>query len=127
MSGFDQLLSGGLDSVTGSYAMPVWIAGALAALLFFVGVLAFARAAQIGRTGAAWRVMLVLVGAGLMWILVDSLGGRDQATARRVLDGRAVDLTLRALAPGSPLACLEAVANATVEEACEKSLFASAE
>jgi hypothetical protein len=72
-------------------------------------------------------MVLVLVGAGLMWVLVDSLGGRDQTAARRALDARATELTLRAIAPGSPLACLEAVANPTVEESCEKSLFANAE
>ena len=127
MSGFNHWLSGSLSSVTNAYALPVWVAGALAALLFFVGVLAFARAAQIGRAGAAWRVALLLVGAGLMWVLVGSLGGRDQSAARRLLDARAADLTLRAIAPGSPLACLENVANETIEAACEKSLFASPE
>ena len=62
-----------------------------------------------------------------MWILVDGVSGRDQTAARRVLDARAAELTLRAIAPGSPLACLEAVSNQTIEAACEKSLFASAE
>jgi hypothetical protein len=122
MSSFDQWFSG-----VGASALPIWVAGALAALLCFVGVLAFVRGAQASRFSAAWRLALVLVGAGLMWVVVDSLGARDQATARRGLDARAAELTLRAIAPGSPLACLEAVANATVEEACEKSLFASAE
>ena len=127
MTGFDQWLSGSFSSASGAFALPVWAAGALAAFLFFVGVLAFARGAQIGRAGVAWRVALVLVGAGLMWILFDRPGGRDQTAARRMLDSRATELTLRALAPGSPLACLEAVANPTVEAACEKSLFASPE
>jgi hypothetical protein len=122
MSGFDQWFSG-----VSASALPVWVAGAAAALLCFVGVLAFVRSAQAGRFGAAWRVALVLVGAGLMWVVVDSFGAGHQAAARRVLDARAAELTLRAIAPGSPLACLEAVANATVEEACEKSLFANAE
>lgn len=128
MSGFDQWLSGGLNAVTGAYAaLPVWAAGALAALLCFLGVMAFARSAQIGRAGAAWRVALVLVGAGLTWVLVESLGRRDQTVGRSVLDARSAELTLRAIAPGSPLACLETVANATIEAACEKSLFASPE
>jgi hypothetical protein len=51
----------------------------------------------------------------------------QQAATRRALDARATELTLRALAPGSPLACLDQVANATVEAACEKALFASPE
>jgi len=127
MLSFDQWLSGSLNSAPGAFAMPVWAAGALAALLFFVGVLAFARATQIGRAGVVYRVALVLVGAGLMWVLADRSGGRDQTAARRMLDARATELTLRAIAPGSPLPCLEAVANPTVEAACEKSLFASPE
>ena len=127
MSGFDQWLSSSLSSASGAFAMPVWAAGALAALLFVLGVLAFARGAQIGRAGVAWRVALVLVGAGLMWILLDRPGGRDQTAARRMLDARATELTLRAIAPGSPLACLEAVSNPAVETACEKALFGSPE
>jgi hypothetical protein len=51
----------------------------------------------------------------------------QQAAARRALEARATELTLRTLAPGSPLACLDQVANATVETACEKALFASPE
>jgi hypothetical protein len=126
MAGFDQWLMSGLGTVAG-HALPVWMAGALAALLFFIGVIAFARAAQIGRVGAVWRVALVLVGAGVVAMLAGSLGNRDHSAARRALDARAAELTLRVIAPGSPLACLESVANDTVEAACEKLLFASPE
>ncbi len=119
MAGFDQWLS--------ASALPVWIAGAAAALLFVAGVTAFSRARQAGRIGGVWRVALVLVGAGLMWVLVDRLGNRDEAAARRGVDARSAELTLRAITPGSPLACLEAVANATIEAACEKSLFSNPE
>jgi len=127
MSGFDQWLSGGISSVAGTSGLPVWAAGGLAALLFCVGIVAYSRAGQIGRGGALWRVALVVVGAGLMWVLVDTMGARDQTSARRLLDARSADLTLRVIAPGSPLACLETVANPTVEEACGRALFANAE
>ena len=120
MSGFDPWFQA-------SASLPVWLAGALAALAVFGGALAFGRAGQAGRAGLAWRGSLILVGAGLAWVLADSLGSRDQSAARRSLDARAAELTMRALAPGSPLACLDAVSNPTVEEACEKSVFASAE
>lgn len=119
MSGFDLWLS--------ASALPVWIAGAAAALLCVAGVMAFTRARQAGSIGAAWRVALVLVGAGLTWVVMNGLGGRDEMAIRRGLDARAAELTLRAIAPGSALACLDLVANATVEAACEKSLFASPE
>ena len=125
MSGFDQWLSGSLSSVGDASALPVWAFGALAALLFFAGVLAFSRAAQPGRAGVSWRVALLLVGAGLMWVILNNLGGRDRTAARHVLDGRAVELTLRAIAPGSPLACIDTVANETIEAGCEKLLFAN--
>ena len=39
----------------------------------------------------------------------------------------AFDLATRALAPGSALACLDTIAGETVENACEKALFASPE
>ena len=125
MSGFDQWLSGSLSSA-GASVLPVWAAGALAALLCVAGMLALTRAAQ-RRSGLPWRVALLLIGAGLMWVMMDAWGGRDASIARRILDARAVDLTLRAIAPGSPLACLDMVANETVETACEKSLFASSQ
>jgi hypothetical protein len=60
-----------------------------------------------------------------MWVVADNLGGRDRTVARQVLDARAVELTLRVIAPGSPLACLDTVANETIEAGCEKSLFAN--
>jgi hypothetical protein len=125
MSGFDQWLSGSLSSVGGASALPVWAAGAVAALLFFAGVRAFPRAALPGRAGLPWRVALLAVGAGLMWVVADSLGGRDRSAERHVVEARAIELTLRAIAPGSPLACLDTVANETIEAGCEKSLFAS--
>jgi hypothetical protein len=125
MSGFDQWLSGSLSSVGDASALPVWAFGALAALLFFAGVLAFSRAAQPGRAGVSWRVALLLVGAGLMWVVLNNLGGRERTAARHVLDARAVELTLRAIAPGSPLACIDTVANETIEAGCEKLLFAN--
>jgi len=121
MAGFDQwLLSGGGPSV-----LPVWAAGALAALLCVTAVIAFARAGQPGRHGTAWRAALLAAGVGLAVVLVDGLGNRDGAPPRRAVEARSLDLTLRAIEPGSSLACLEAVANDTVEAACEKAVFAS--
>ena len=51
---------------------------------------------------------------------------RDHGADRRALELRAAELTARTLAPGSALACLDAVAGENVEAACEKALFASA-
>ena len=121
MSGFDQWLG------AGGGVLPVWLAGAAAAFAVFVGVLAVGRAAQAGRAGLAWRGALVLAGAGFAWAIADAAGGRNHSELRGVLEARAAELTLRALAPGSPLACLESVANSTIEDGCARSLFAGPE
>ena len=68
------------------------------------------------RSGAARRAR------GLR-LHLDGRRGRA-APVDRSADG---ELTARAIAPGSALACLDAVANADVESACEKALFASPE
>ena len=85
MSGFEWL-SASAGSAGGASVLPVWAAGALAALLCFAGVHAFTRAARTGRRSLPWRVALLLVGGGLMWVVTDSLGGRDRSTARNVLE-----------------------------------------
>jgi hypothetical protein len=74
-----------------------------------------------------WRGGLVLVGAVVAWVLLDRSSVREVAADRRSIETRAAELTARAIAPGSPLACLDAVASAAVETACERSLFATPE
>jgi len=72
-------------------------------------------------------VVVVLVAAGIAWFAADRWSQSELAAQRRALDLRANELAQRALAPGSALACLDAVANSTVEAACEKALFANPE
>jgi hypothetical protein len=50
----------------------------------------------------------------------------DPAAMQR-FDNRSAELTMRALAPGSPLACLDAIGSAAIEASCEKAVFASPE
>ena len=83
-------------------------------------------------TGAFSRVVLVraammLAGAGMAWFVLDGWTKRELAVERRALEARAIDLTNRALMPGSALACLDASAGDTVEASCEKALFATPE
>ena len=61
------------------------------------------------------------------WVLLGSQQqtSHDRDADRRALEIRAQELTAHALAPGSPLACLDAVAGESVDAACEKALFAS--
>jgi hypothetical protein len=68
--------------------------------------------------------LLLALAAG--WAL-DFFSRRELATERQAFELRASELVARALAPASALACLDAVAGETVEEACEKALFATPE
>ena len=118
----------GVDLVTGAFALSVFVAGAVVAVLVVLGVVAFRRAGEVGTSGALWRGALVLVGAVLAWALLDRSSIREEfAAERRAIETRAAELTARAIEPGSALACLDAVAGVAVETACEKALFASPE
>lgn len=117
----------GIDPVIGAFTLSIWAAGILVVALICVGVVAFRRAGQPGTAGIVWRSALAVVGALLVWTMISPSLVREQVAARRLLDARAADLTARVIASGSPLACLDAVGNAAVEAACERTLFASPE
>ncbi len=101
-----------------------WVASGAAALLVLVCALALdwtrsriiARFAVVGL-GAAF-------GAILAWAFLAGAAVRDLSVERRNLEMRAAQLTAQVLAPGSPLACLDAIGGENVEVACEKALFA---
>ncbi len=109
----------------GAQSLPLWAVVVAAAVVAVAGALVAVRAGADGRSLAV--VVLVLI-AGLLggWAL-DHLARRDIAAERRALDARAFELATRALMPGSALACLDAIAGETVEQACERALFASPE
>lgn len=112
--------------LTGAVWLPLWAVAVLIAAAAVVGVLAFTRASFDGRiavVGSALVLIVVLMG----WGALDQLARGDRAAERRALDARASELATRALAPGSALACLDAIAGETVEDACERALFASPE
>jgi hypothetical protein len=110
-----------LESVA---AMPVWMAGAVAAVIVIACLLVFSGT---GRERILGGIGLILLGVGIAWILLDSSVRRDLAVERRALDGRANELMVRAIIPGSALACLNGMAGEAVEAACEKALFATPE
>ncbi|MBN8964272.1 MAG: hypothetical protein J0H89_02590, partial [Rhizobiales bacterium] len=113
--------------MTSAFMLSLTVTGAALAALAALGVLAFRYAGSAGKAGLFWRGTLVLVGGILSWLLVSRLPALEQPTGRAALQTRAMELTARAIAPGSALACLDAVANAAVEEGCEKALFATPE
>jgi hypothetical protein len=113
----------GLDQVT----LPIWAAGAAIILFLIVGIVAVWRAGPRTAIAASSQAALVLIVAGATWSFISQSSLRDRADERRALDARAMDLTARAVTPGSSLACLDALAGETVENACEKAVFASAD
>jgi hypothetical protein len=102
-----------------------WVASGAAALLVIVCALALdwtrsriiARFA-VGGLGAA-------LGAILAWAFLATATIRDLSVEHRNLEMRAGQLMAQVLAPGSPLACLDATGGEIVEAACEKALFAT--
>lgn len=118
----------GIDPGGAGAAVYMWAAAGSAALIAALCVLAF----SLPRTtvGAAVRGGAVLLGAVFGAIfgaaMISALTASSLPSGeRRVLEGRAQDLTLRALAPGSPLACLDALAGENLATACERDIFSS--
>jgi hypothetical protein len=103
-----------------------WVAAAALAIVLALALSA-GRTALFRGAGLVRGIGLVLAGTTLFWALMQALTARDLSAGRQALEARAAELTARAIAPGSPLTCLDGVASPTVEAACEKALFASAE
>jgi hypothetical protein len=115
-----------IDPAFMAWVTPLWIAaGSAAALALTVCALAFGRGRD-GTLADSARVFLVAIGAGLCGVLAWALlQNGNRAAERLALEARATQLTAQALSPGSPLACLDAVAGEAIETACTKALFAS--
>ena len=135
-----------LGVVMGTSAVKVWMAIGSAVFLLGLSVLAYFLPRYL--IGSAVRAGFVILGVGLgaitAWALLDYTpsGVRmvrakmasalldythpgEPRSERRSLELRAVQLNAQALAPGSPLACLDGLAGETVDAACEKEIFTS--
>ncbi len=127
MPGVSSLLPGAAP-VTGAAMLPFWVAAfVVLALLAVVALMVLGRNIRIPDANFWWRGAAVALGALIAWGLVDYGTSRNNAAMREALDARAAELTVRAMAPGSPLACLDALGSAAVEAACERSVFARPE
>jgi hypothetical protein len=108
--------------MTDGFGWEIWAVAALAGLVCMLLV----------RSRSWWRGALLRL-AVLAVAVTATLGyfhwtnDRDMAAERRAWHAREADLAARALAPGSPLACLDGDAGDSVETACEKALFATPE
>jgi len=123
---FDKLPLSGLDPYA-PLTVPLWVAGAAAGLLLLLLLIALFRGGLGAVIGSLVRIAflaLAMVGA---WMVFNWVQDRDRIEARRVLDQRIDELTVRALAPGSMLGCLEPGLGDAVDSSCEKELFASPE
>jgi len=126
MLGSGHLISG-FDVATGTFMLMLFSAGVAAVVLAILVRFVVRRAGQSGMASVFWVCGLALVGAMLVYALLERSMRNDQAAERRAIEARAAELTARSLASGSALGCLDAVANMLVEEACERPLFASPE
>jgi len=117
----------GLDIATGTLVLPLWATGALAGVVIALLILALRRAGSQGVAGLFVRFALLAAAVAFAWGFLDQGTRRDRADERRALQARAMTLTAQALAPGSPLSCLDGAAGDAVQDACERVLFASPE
>jgi hypothetical protein len=116
-----------LDLTAAGSSLPLWAAAVIAALVIIAGMLAFLHHGVDGVSAPLMQGAVVLMVALAGWWGLDYFAHRDILAARQALDTRAFELTARAVAPGSALACLDAIAGDVVADACEKALFASPE
>jgi hypothetical protein len=112
------------ETLLSTFPLSTWVAGGVAALLVWVGVLAYRHAGRLGPRARRQRDV-VAVGGVLLLAIIGSVYWLQGSTSRQSLETRLAELRAQAMTPGSPLACLDAIADHTVEEACRTALFAS--
>jgi hypothetical protein len=119
----------GIDPEIGTSALRLWVAAGSAALLLVCCVLVLSRSRSgIGANPgfrASFVILGAMLGAAMTWAFLNGAAVADRSAEHRALELRAQELSARALAPGSPLACLDAVAGENVMAACESALFVS--
>lgn len=124
MSGIEHWLSGS-DSMSGALMLLLWAAGVVTALVVVIAIVSFRDFAARETVGILLRTAVVIIIAAVGWTWLDYSILRERFAERRALDARANELTARAIAPGSALACLNTLDNEAVETACEQAVFVS--
>ena len=117
----------GLEPLTGTLALPWWTLIAIAGLIVILGVLAGIRAGWQKAIGSVTQFVAVFGVLLLAWTVFERLSLRDTAEQRLSFQARLAELSVRTLAPTSPLACLDALAGDAFDEPCEKAIFANPE
>jgi hypothetical protein len=104
-------------------AQPLWTAAALLAVLLVILTVAMRRSGSPGSTAALFGVPALVVMAWSAWNFAEHSILRQAGMEREALDARGLQLTAAAIAPGSPLACLDSGAGDAVEASCEAAIF----
>jgi len=117
----------GLDLASGTFTVPLWVVGVVAALLVALIVIAVVRSGLNDLGSLVFRAAVIVIAVVFGWTYLNRSAERDRAEERRALDQRSAELVSRATAPGSAIACLEAANTETVEGACERLVFAGPE
>jgi hypothetical protein len=99
----------------------------MAALFFVIVVIAVRRMSRGTGPRLLFPLCAVVLGGLAVIAVLDRLAMNERAAEQRALLQRNAQLSLSAVAPGSPLACLDGAAGEQVENACEKSVFADAQ
>jgi hypothetical protein len=114
-----QVMPGG-DAAAGTLAVPIWLAGAAAAVFVVAIFLAVKRAGGVALITSLFRVGLIAAAVLGAWLYLQQRGSE-----RRAFDDRKAVLIAGSIAPGSALSCLDELAGEAVEAACEEAVFAS--
>ncbi|MBO0753523.1 MAG: hypothetical protein J2P53_15495, partial [Bradyrhizobiaceae bacterium] len=116
-----------INAATGALTIPVWAVGAAAAVCLVLMMLAVAQSGAATVMNVLLRALVVIAALSAGWAYVEHLERQERAAERQGLYDRASALLARAVAPGSPLSCLNELAGEAVEAACAKAVFASPE
>ena len=107
--------------------LPLWTTAALLVLLLVILIIAARRSGSFASVAALFGVAALVVVAFAAWNFADHSIQRQRMVERETLNARALQLTAAAMAPGSPLACLDGVAGEAVNASCEAAIFRSPE
>jgi hypothetical protein len=117
----------GLDLAAGTLTLPIWVGGVVSGVLLLLLLLVIFRGGFGTALGSIVPVAALVLALAGGWLYLDRSAARDRADERRVLDQRIAVLNASAFASGSALACLDAGIADSIENACEKAVFASPE
>jgi hypothetical protein len=120
-----------VNATAGTLAVPIWLAGAAAAVLVVAVLVAVKRAGAVALITSLFRVGLIAAVVLGIWLYAQprDVAAKDPnpGSERRALDDRKTALIAGSIAPGSALSCLDELAGEAVEAACEKAVFATPE